>query len=58
MAMLDTFPGNAVPEALQRSLADLLRQRLESTGICDIDIHPQFDHADEPSVLVQVRLGC
>jgi hypothetical protein len=53
MGMLDTSPRSAVPEALQRSLADLLRQRLESTGVCDID--PQFNHADEPSVLVRVR---
>ncbi|HTB44506.1 MAG TPA: hypothetical protein VK741_12830 [Acetobacteraceae bacterium] len=55
MATLSISPGDAVPETLQRSLAELLRQRLESTGISDIDIHPQFNHADEPSVLVRVR---
>jgi hypothetical protein len=55
MATVDTFPGNAVPEALQRSLADLLRRRLGSAEVCDIDIKPELNHAGEPSVLVRVR---
>jgi hypothetical protein len=55
MGTLDTSPGNAVPEPLQRSRTDLLRQRLERAGACEIDIYPKFNHAGEPAVLVRVK---
>jgi hypothetical protein len=55
MATLDDARGEAVPEALQRSIADLLRQQLEPTGAGDIAIYPDADYAGNPVVLVQVR---
>lgn len=55
MATLDISPGEAVPEALQRSLADLLRKQLEPSGACDIAIHPDADYDGNPVVLVQVK---
>ncbi len=55
MATLDVSRGDAVPEALQRSLADLLRQRLELAGACNINVYPDVDHAGDPIVMVEVK---
>jgi hypothetical protein len=55
MATLDVSSGDAVPEALQRSLADLLRQQLEPTGAGDIAIYADADYAGNPVVLVRVK---
>ena len=55
MATLDETRGDAVPAALQRSIADLLRQQLEPTGAFDIAIHPDADYDGNPVVLVQVK---
>lgn len=55
MATLDESRGDAIPEALRRSIADLLRRQLEPTGACDIAINPNADHDGNPVVLVQVK---
>jgi len=55
MATLDESRGDAVPEALQRSITDLLRRQLAPTGACDIAIYPDADYDGNPVVLVQVK---
>jgi len=55
MATLNVSARDAVPQALQQSLGELLLQRLEPTGAVDIAIYPDTGHDGNPIVQVQVK---
>lgn len=55
MSILDVACEAAVAEPLRRSLADLLRQRLEGFGVVDVVIYPAADHDGDPIIQIEVK---
>lgn len=57
MSILDVASEAAVAASLRRSLADLLRQRLEGFRVADIVIYPGADHDGDPVIQVEIKHG-
>jgi hypothetical protein len=47
--------AEAMPKNLEQTLRDLLRQRFEASGACDVVVYPDADYEGDPILVVEIK---